>query len=79
MADTFTRILLDAAKAEVPPPPSRNPKHGGCGFAETSAAFTETWDARDKARRRLRINPREKTAWKTLKTMCAHLRKVIDA
>ena len=79
MAESCTEILLDSAEAEVPPAPRRNPKLGWCESAETLAALSKTWDARDKARRRLRTKPREKMVWKMLKTTCAYLLKVVDA
>ena len=78
MAGSFTKTLLDAVEAEVPPPPRRSPKIGWCESAETLAVFNEARDASDKARRCLCTNPRERTAWKTLKTTYANLRKVID-
>ena len=33
----------------------------------------------EDARRFMRLNPRGRTAWKTLRTACANLRAVIDA
>ena len=45
---------------------------------ETSAAIQLAWDAREDARRVMRIK-KDNTAWKTLRTACANLRKAIDA
>ena len=72
-------LILDAVEAEVPPPPRRAHKLGWCETAETSAAFTIAWNARKDAGRFMRVNARERTAWKTLRTACANLRAVIDA
>ena len=78
-AESFTKVILDAVEAEVPPPPRRTHKLGWCETAETSAAFTIAWNARKDAGRFMRVNARERTAWKTLRTACANLRAVIDA
>ena len=51
--------LLDVVEAEVPLQPRRTPKLGWCEMAETSAAFTIAWNAREDARRFMRINPRD--------------------
>ena len=69
MAESFTKVILDAVEAEVAPPPRRTHKVGWC---ETTAAFTNEWDAREDARRFIRVNPRHRTAWKTLRTACAN-------
>ena len=79
MAESFTKVVLDAIEAEVSPLPHRTHKLGWCERAETSAAFTVAWNAREDARRFMCVNPREKTAWKTLRTACANLRGVIVA
>ena len=79
MAESFTKVIFNAVEAAVPPPPRRTHKLGWCETAETSAAFTISWNARENARRFLRVNPRDRTAWKTLRTACANLRAVIDA
>ena len=79
MAESFTKVFLDAVEAEVPPLRRRSHKVGWCETAETSAAFTVAWNAREDARRFMRVDPRDKTAWKTLRTACANLRGVIDA
>ena len=79
MAESFTKDALDAVQAVVQPPPRRTHKLGWCTTAETSAAFTTAWDAREDARRSMRASPRDTTAWKMLKTACANLRGVIDA
>ena len=78
MAESFADIILDAVAKEVPPPPRRTHKLGWCENAQTAAAFKIAWDARDDARRSMRIQ-KDKTAWKTLRTACANLRGVIDA
>ena len=78
MAESFTKVILDAVEAEVPPP-RRTHKLGWCETAETSAAFTIAWNAREDARRFMRVHPRDRTACKTLRTACANLRAVIDA
>ena len=79
MAEPFTKVVLDAVEAEVPPPPRRTHKLGWCETTETSSAFTIAWNARGNARRFMRVNPGDRTAWKTLRTACANLRAVIDA
>ena len=79
MAESFTKVILDAVEAEVSPPPRRTHKLGWCETVETSAAFTIAWNAMEDARRFMRLNPRGRTAWKTLRTACANLRAVIDA
>ena len=79
MAESFTKVILDAVEAEVPPPPRRTHKLGWCETAETSAAFAIAWNAREDARRFMRVNPRDRTAWKTLRTACANMRAMIDA
>ena len=79
MAESFTKAIFDAVEAGVPPPPGRMHKVGWCETAETSAASTIAWGAREDARRFLRVNPRGETAWKTTKTVCANLRGVIGA
>ena len=78
MAESLAKVVLDAAAKEVNPPPRRSHKLAWCESAETSAAFKVAWDAREDARRFMRIK-RDKTAWKTLRTACANLRGVIDA
>ena len=78
MAESLAKVVLDAVAKDVPPPPRRTHKVGWCEFAETSAAFKVAWDAREDARRFMRIK-RDKTAWKTLRTACANLRGVINA
>ena len=47
--------------------------------AETAAAFTIAWGARQNARRFMRINLTDKHAWNALTTACANFRGVIDA
>ena len=79
MAESFTKDFLDAVEAEAPPQPRRTHNLGWCETAETSAAFTVACNAREDARRFLRVNPRDRTAWKTLRTVCANLRAVIDS
>ena len=79
MAESFTKVILDAVEAEVPPPPRRKHKLVRCETAETSEALTIAWNAMEDARRFMRVNPRDRTAWKTLRTACANLRAVIDA
>ena len=79
MAECFTKVIIDAVEAEVPPLTRRTHKLGWCETAKTSAAFTVAWNAAEDARRFMRVNPRDKTAWKTLRTACANLRGVIDA
>ena len=74
MAESFTKVILDAVEAEVPAPPRRTHKLGWRETAETSATFTIAWNAREDARRFMRVNPRDRTAWKTLRTACANLR-----
>ena len=59
MAESFTKVILDAVEAEVPPPPRRRHKLGWCETAETSAAFTIARNAREVARRFMRVNPRD--------------------
>ena len=79
MVESFTKDIIDSVEPEVPPPPRRTHKLGWCETVETSAAFTIAWDAREEARRFVRVNPRDKSAWKTLRTACANLRGMIDA
>ena len=79
MAESFTKDALDAVQAVVQPPPRRTHKLGWCTTAETSAAFTTAWDAREDARRSMRASPRDTTTWTMLKTACANLRGVINA
>ena len=62
MAESFTKVFLDAVEAEVPPPPRLTNKLGWCETAETSATFTLAWDVREDSRRYMRVNPRGKTA-----------------
>ena len=57
---SFTKVILDAVEAEVPPLPRRTHKLGWCETAETSAAFTIASDTREDARRFMRVNPRDK-------------------
>ena len=78
MAESFTKVIL-YAEAEVPPPQRRTHKLGCYETVETSAAFIIAWDAGEDARRLMRVSPRDKTAWKTLRTACANLPGVIDA
>ena len=66
MAESFTKVIIEAVKADVPPPPRRTHKLGCCETAETSAAFTIAWNAREDARRFMRVNPRDRTVYKTL-------------
>ena len=66
MAESFTKVILDTVEAEVPPPPRRTDKLGWCETAETSAAFPIAWNVREDERRFMRVNPRDRTAWKTL-------------
>ena len=72
------KSILRQYRKEAPPPPRRTHKVGWCESAETAAAFKVAWDAREDARRSMRIK-RDKTAWKTLRTTCANRRGVIDA
>ena len=60
MAESFTKVILDAVEPEVPPPPRRMHKLGWCETAETTASFTIAWDAREDPRRFMCANPREK-------------------
>ena len=79
VADVFTMAIFDAVKVEVPAEPCRHRKRGWCESPDTSAVFTVAWTAREDARKLIRTPPPlEKTAWKTLRTACATLRKVID-
>ena len=64
MAESFNNVILDAVEAEVPPSPRCTHKLGWCETAETSATFTIAWDAREDARRFMRVNPRDKSAWR---------------
>ena len=66
MAKSFTKVILDAVGAELPPPPHHAHKLRWCETAETSAAFTIAWNAREDARRFMRVNPRDRTVYKTL-------------
>ena len=79
MAESFTKGILDTVEAEAPPPPRRTHKLGWCETVETSAGFAIAWNAREDARRLMRVNPSDRTAWKTLRTACANLRAVIEA
>ena len=79
MAESFTKVVVHAVEAELPPPPRRTHNLGWCETAETTAAFTIAWDAREDARRFMLPNPRDKTAWDALRTVCANLRGVVDA
>ena len=79
MAESFTKVIIDAIEAEVPSPPRRTHKLVWCETAETSAAFTIACNAWEDARQFMRVNPGDRTAWKTLRTACANLRAVIDA
>ena len=74
VADT---IIVEVAK-KVPPSPRHSHKPGSCETAETSAAKKIAWDAREDARRLMRIK-KNKTAWKKLKTACANLPRAVDA
>ena len=67
MAESFTNVVFYAVEEEIPPPPRRTHKRHGCETAETSAVFTV--DAREDARRFMRVNHRDRTAWKTLRTV----------
>ena len=79
MAEFFTKIILDAVETKVPPLPRRTHKLGWCETAENSASFKIAWNVKEDARRFMRVNPRDRTAWKTLRMACANLRAVIDA
>ena len=59
MAEPFTKGILDA-EAAVPPAPRRTHKLGRCETAETSAALTKAWRAREDERRSMRVTPRDK-------------------
>ena len=62
----YCQIVLDAVEAAVLPPPRRTHKLWWRETAETSAAFTIAWNAREDARRFMRVNSRDRTACKTL-------------
>lgn len=78
MAESFADAILDAVAKDVPPPPRHSHKPGWCETTETSAAIQLAWDAREDARRVMRIK-KDKAAWKTLRKACANLRRAIDA
>ena len=48
MAESFTKVILDAVEAEVPPLRCLTHKLGWCETAENSAAFIIAWNARGK-------------------------------
>ena len=48
MAESFTKVNLNAVEAEVPPSPRGTHKLGWCETAENSAAFIIAWNARGK-------------------------------
>ena len=79
VADVFTMAIIDAVKVNILAEPRRHRKRGWCESTESSAAFKIAWTARENARKLIDTLPRERTAWKTLRTTCANLRKVIDA
>ena len=58
--------------------PRRQRRQGWCESAETSAAFV-AWSARENALYFLRAHPRDRIAWKTLRTACANLQQVVAA
>ena len=75
----FTNVVLEAAEAEIPPPPRRRHVRGWCEPAGTSAAVAQAWEEREAARNGMRGNPKDRAAWKTLRNSCAKLREVIGA
>ena len=75
----FTTPILKAVEVEVPSVPRRQRKRGWCESAETPAAFKITWIARENARQFLRSHPRDRIAWKKLRTACANLHQVVAA
>ena len=79
MAESFTKVILDAVETKAPPLPCRTHKLGWSETAEISAAFTIAWNAGEDARQCMPVNPQDRTAGKTLRTACANLRTVIDA
>ena len=79
MVDLFTTTVIHAVEAEVPPPPRRQSRFGWCESAATSAAFNEAWTATENARQFLHAHPRDRIAWKTLRTACANLQKAVAA
>ena len=79
MVDLFTTTVIHAVEAEVPPPPRRQSRFGWCESAATSAAFNEAWTATENARQFLHAHPRDRIAWKTLRTACANLQQVVAA
>ena len=78
MAESLAKDVLHAVSKEVPSSPRRTHKLGWCESAEISAAFKVDWDARKNLRRFMRIKT-DKTAWRTQRTACTNLRRVIDA
>ena len=78
MAESLAKVVLDEVTKKVPPPTRRTHKLGWCEPTETAAAFKVVWDAREDARRSMRIR-RDRTSSKTPTTACANLRGVIDA
>ena len=79
MVECFTTAILDAVGKEAPLTPRRHRRHGWCESAEPLAAFILAWTARKDERQFLRAHPLEKNAWKTLRSACANLQKVIAA
>ena len=49
----------------------------GVSLPETLAAFIPAWTAREYARQFLRAHPRDRTPWKTLRSACANLQKLV--
>ena len=50
MAESYTKDILDAVEAKVPPPPRRTHKLGWYQTAEASASVTITRNAMEDAR-----------------------------
>ena len=79
MVEFITTAVLDSVEKEVPPPPRRRRRHGWCELAENFVSFRLLWRAREHARQFLRAHPRDRCAWKTLRSSCANLQEVIAA
>ena len=77
MFDVSTAPIVFAVEKEVSPPLRRHRRQAWCESAETLAAFKPAWTAREDVRQFLRAHPRDRTAWKTLRSAGANLRKVM--
>ena len=71
-------LFLMQQRKTYPPHPRHSHKLRCCETTETPAAIKQAWDAREDARRVMRIQ-KDKAAWRTLRTACANLGTAIDA